>query len=338
MKSEKNFAHIPVINSLRGLAALSVCLYHFVCTTTNYILDENILDIFHFGKKGVQVFFIISGIVIPLSMLKVNYNFKLLPKFILKRFTRIEPPYIGVVLLGIVYLVARNFVPSATQIDLTPSFRDVALHLGYLIPFVEDAKWINPVFWTLSVEFQYYLFLAILFPLVLSGVKYLRFVFYFLVMLIPVFFGYGQAFFTHWSAYFALGIFYVLFITKRVSLLEFIITIALASIVVYTMQGLVDLCIGLSTLAIIHFFRAFTNKVGEFLGKVSYSVYLLHSIVGAGFINYMSHIYRAPYQKVLVILGGVVITILASYIYWKLIERPSQKLGNNIKLLDSTKK
>ena len=66
------FKEISVINTLRGIAALVVCLYHFVCTTTDYIESQIILDIFSFGKKGVQIFFIISGIVIPLSMLIVK--------------------------------------------------------------------------------------------------------------------------------------------------------------------------------------------------------------------------------------------------------------------------
>jgi len=127
--------HIPILNSLRGIAALSVCFYHFVCTTTDYITDKTTLDVFHFGAKGVQVFFIISGIVIPLSMIKINYKLNQFPKFILKRFTRIEPPYIAVVILGIVYLVVRNYVPSANNVDLTPSIRDVFLHIGYLVPF-----------------------------------------------------------------------------------------------------------------------------------------------------------------------------------------------------------
>ena len=151
MKKESN--QILVINSLRGLAALAVCFYHFVCTTTGFINNETILEIFNFGKKGVQVFFIISGIVIPLSMLKSGYKIKLLGKYLLKRFIRIEPPYLVAVVLGILYLYARNFIPSSTTIDLTPSFRDIMLHIGYLVPFIEDATWINPVFWTLSIEF-----------------------------------------------------------------------------------------------------------------------------------------------------------------------------------------
>lgn len=324
--------HIQVINSLRGLAALAVCVYHFVCTTTGYVTNNYVLDIFHFGNKGVHVFFIISGIVIPLSMIKANYKYSLFFKFILKRFTRIEPPYLGVVLLGIIYLIARNYVPSANPIDLTPSFRDVMLHLGYLVPFVEDAKWINPVFWTLSIEFQYYLFLAVSFPLVLSNKYYLRYLFYAISLYGPMLLVRDQSFYPFWSPYFSLGIFYILYRTQKINNLEYVIITLLAAVQIVNNQGYLDLGIGVGTLLIIHNFSTFKNKIGEFLGDISYSVYLLHSIVGSAFVNFMSHRYTEPYQKVIVILFGIGITIGASYIYWKLIEKPSQKLAKRIKL------
>jgi peptidoglycan/LPS O-acetylase OafA/YrhL len=329
MKEKLN--HISVINSLRGLAALSVCIYHFVCTTTGFVTDDDVLNVFHYGSKGVQVFFIISGIVIPLSMIKSGYSFSLFFKFILKRFTRIEPPYIGVVIIGIIYLVVRNYIPSSTPIDLTPSFRDVLLHIGYLVPFFEDAKWINPVFWTLSIEFQYYLFLAVTFPLVLTGKNIFRILFYVIVIGLPLVFMSGQAFFTYWSPYFSLGIFYILLRTNKIKSLEyFIITIITSAVIAYN-QGFLDLFIGLGTLLVINQFSNFKNRLGEFFGNISYSVYLLHSIIGSAFINFMSHKVTEPLDKLIVIIIGILITIVASYLYWRVIEKPSQKLAQRIK-------
>ena len=330
MKSKSS--HISIINSLRGIAALSVCLYHFVCTTTGYITNQNLLDIFHYGAKGVQVFFIISGIVIPLSMIKSEYEFSFFPKFILKRFIRIEPPYIGVVILGIIYLIVRNYIPSSADVDLTPSLRDVFLHLGYLVPFVEDAQWINPVFWTLSIEFQYYLILALTIPLFLNKNKNLRFIFYGIILVLPLLINSSQAFYPYWSSYFALGIFYVFWLTKKINKVEFFILIGIASIVVVYFQGFLDLGIGYSTLLVIHYFKSFTNKIGNFFGNISYSLYLLHSIIGSAFVNFMSHRFTAPVEKFFVILIGVIITIFSAYIYWRLVEKPSQKLAQKIKL------
>ncbi|WP_420792884.1 acyltransferase family protein [Lentisphaera profundi] len=119
---------------MRGFAAIAVCLYHFVCTTTGYIENEQLLNFFAWGAKGVQMFFIISGVVIPLSMIKDNYTYNNFSYFIKKRFIRIEPPYIATVILGILYLVLRNHIPGSTPIDMTPSVRDTLLHIPYFIP------------------------------------------------------------------------------------------------------------------------------------------------------------------------------------------------------------
>ena len=96
---QKKTTYIQVITLLRGLAALMVCLYHFICTTTDYITDEITLNIFHFGELGVSMFFMISGIVLPLSMINSNYKTSSWKSFLLKRIIRIEPPYLLAVLL-----------------------------------------------------------------------------------------------------------------------------------------------------------------------------------------------------------------------------------------------
>jgi len=333
---KKNSNQILVINSLRGLAALAVCLYHFVFTTTGFIYNETILEIFHFGQRGVQLFFIISGIVIPLSMLKSEYKIKLMGKYLLKRFIRIEPPYLVAVAIGILYLYARNFVPSAAAIDMTPSLKDILLHIGYLVPFVEDAKWINPVFWTLSIEFQYYIFLALLFPLALSKKNILNWIFNLIVVILPFFMD-SMNFYIHWSAYFGLGIFYALYISGKYNKWNFMITMLLCSIVVYIEQGIIDLFIAFATLGIIHYFPKFKTKAGLFLGKISYSLYLLHSIIGSAFINFMSHRVSSPEGKFIIILLGTIISIVSAYFFWKLIEKPSQLRAHKIQIKEVNK-
>lgn len=322
---------IPVINSLRGLAALLVCLYHFICTTTGYFSDELLLDIFEYGKKGVHIFFIISGIVIPLSMIKSNYSYSLFKKFISKRFIRIEPPYLIAVILGICYLYIRNFIPGSADLDLTPSIRDTLLHLGYLIPFVEDAKWISPVFWTLSIEFQYYLILALSFPLINSKTWLYRSVFYCILIAFP-FILHSPSFFLHWGAYFGVGIVYALYFTKKINLKEFFLILCILLIVVFINQSLTDVIIAVFTLTIIHFFKDSNSKIGNFMGQISYSLYLMHGLFGKPFINFMSHRFTIPYQKFLVVSTGLLLSIIAAYLLWLVIEKPSQRFSQKIKL------
>lgn len=323
--------HIPLIDSLRGIAALSVCLHHFVCTTQNYVQDETVLGVFHFGLKGVQMFFIISGIVIPLSMIKGNYTYAVAGKFMAKRFIRLEPPYIAAVLLGIAYILFRNQVTGeGVQMPL-PTVRDAALHLGYLVPFVEDAHWISPVFWTLSIEFQYYLFLAIAFPLVLHKRLELRALFYALLLCGPLLME-NPNFFPDWGAYFALGVFYVLFRTGMIASAEYAIITAGAAALVWWHQGPVDLGLACATLLLIHFASGLDIPAGRKLGSISYSLYLLHPVFGAAFVNVLSHRFTAPHEKFFVIVGGLIVSILAAMLLYWLVERPAQTLSKRIRL------
>lgn len=325
---QENKDHILIINSLRGLAATAVCFYHFVYTTLDYVDSEILLNIFQYGKRGVQLFFIISGIVIPLSMIKSDYSYKNWKTFILKRFIRIEPPYLVAVFIGIAYLVLRNFIPGAAEVDLTPSITEIILHLGYLIPFFENMDWVNPVFWTLAVEFQYYIALSLLFPL-LKGKLAGRILFYGL-FIGGGFFALPYDFFPHWSPYFLVGISYILWKKEVIQNIEFGVLCLVLAPVIYYLLGAVDLGIAFVALLLIHYFASFKTKLTLFLGEISYSLYLLHSIIGAAFINFMSHRFTLPYQKFLVIMIGFGISVLSAWLLYRFVEKPTHKYAKKL--------
>ncbi|MFT4611415.1 MAG: peptidoglycan/LPS O-acetylase OafA/YrhL [Glaciecola sp.] len=326
----KNSNQIPVINSLRGFAALTICLYHFVVTIKGYITNETLLDLFYFGRKGVQLFFIISGVVITLSMVRSNYRINLFTNYLLRRLIRIQPPYLVAIILSMFYLYARNFVTTSADVNLFPTIRDTFLNSTYLVPFIEGVEWVNPVFWTLSVEFQYYIFLAICLPLALSNKTILKWGFNSLILIVP-FLVSSSGYFFNWSAYFGIGIFYTLYITKTYTFKEFVVLILLCSVVIYFKQGLIDLAIAFGALSIIHFLPKHSSRIGAFFGKISYSLYLVHLIIGAGFINFMSHRILSPIGKFLVISTGLFISILSAYVLWRLVERPSQNQSQKLR-------
>lgn len=325
-----NNQQIPIINSLRGIAALSVVFYHFICKTVDYIESEYMLDIFHYGQKGVQLFFIISGIVIPLSMINSNYKLKNFGKFITKRFVRIEPPYLVAVAIGIFYLYIRNLIPGTVDVDISPGIVEILLHIGYLVPFFESADWINPVFWTLAVEFQYYLALALFIPLAISGKIIYRITFY-LIFLAAIFLPVSMAFVPFWAAYFMVGIVYAFYIKNLIGKYELSILYCLLSVLIYWHHGIVDLGIAAGAIGLIHFLPNFKSGLTLFLGKISYSLYLLHSIIGAAFVNYLSHSFTSNLGKFLVISGGIIISVGSAYLMYRIIEKPSQNLSKKIK-------
>ena len=137
---------IPVLHPLRAIASLSVCLFHFICTVNGFVESDQLKSIFHFGQYGVHIFFVISGFIIPWSMYHSGYVVKNYFTFILKRFTRLEPPYILSLIMAIGITFLRELSPHYNHVDKIPSVKQVMLHFGYLIPFFKGETWIRYVY------------------------------------------------------------------------------------------------------------------------------------------------------------------------------------------------
>jgi peptidoglycan/LPS O-acetylase OafA/YrhL len=242
---------------------------------------------------------------------------------------RIEPPYLVSIIIATAYLNLRNFVPGSAEVNLAPSWNELLMHVGYLVPFFDDARWINPVYWSLSVEFQYYIILGLLFPLAMHSIAYLRFVFY-LLLLIGPFITFQSSFFTSWSPLFLLGILYILQHLKKINPMEFWFFLCSASIVTFWKVGSYDLLVGLLSLTVVHFFRNFHFQIGRFFGDRSFSIYLLHSITGAPIINFLSHRFQETWQKPLVIILGFAVCLICSHYFHRWIEMPSLRLSKKI--------
>ena len=321
--------HIPVLDTLRGIAAMSVCLYHFICTTINFIDNKTLLTVFDNGKLDVHMFFIISGFVIPWSMFSSGYTLRSFFRFLFKRFIRLEPPYIASILLALTVLILKNNIPGLGTPEPIPSASRIFLHLGYVIPFVDGYSWINQVYWTLAIEFQYYLSIALLFPLLIHPMAWFRFVFY--GAAIAPTFTTGPAFLPHWLPVFLLGILVFLKFSERISDPEFYIVSAVAfGAICYNIE-IASMLVCLFTYCMILMFTNFSNGVTRFFGNISYSIYLIHPLVGASLVNYFSHRVDTSTGKLLVVLIGVAATVLSSYIMYLLIERPSKKISSKIK-------
>lgn len=319
---------INILDSLRGFAALSVCLFHFVYTTTGFVNTKWILDLFWFGGYGVHMFFVISGFVIPWSMFQANFQFKNFFSFFLKRISRLEPPYLFSILLALaILLVKSKFLSSSNgEIPVTP--KQILLHLGYLIPFFKDYHWINQVYWTLAIEFQYYLLIALIFiPLINTGFKGRVFIY---TLLIGTSFFTNSDFLPYWLPIFLLGIVLFLFKAKIIEQKEYYITtLALIAIGLFKYPPMLVVFSAIPLISIIWY----TNKKIpglHSLGKFSYSLYLIHPIIGASLINILSHHVSSPFEKIALILGGVTVTLFASWINYLIIEKPSKKLSSSI--------
>lgn len=167
MVKNKN-ERVQSIDFLRGVASMSVVLYHVTHANDLLSTDGIVYNLFKSGGGfGVSVFFLISGYVLPYSLDKSEYSIKNYYFFFVKRIRRIEPVFIASIFLTIYVFYAASQLPTEYWKfgDYKVDFTNFVLHIGYFISFFKNQEWINPVFWSLGVEFQYYLIIGLIFPL-----------------------------------------------------------------------------------------------------------------------------------------------------------------------------
>jgi peptidoglycan/LPS O-acetylase OafA/YrhL len=320
---------VPVLDSLRAIAALSVCLFHFVCGPVNFITDKDTLHFFSFGAYGVQLFFVISGFIIPWSVYHNAYKIKHYGKFLLKRFLRLEPPYVFSMLLVIALYFLRRFYTDVPDSRMF-SFNQILLHFGYLIPFFHESyKWLNDAYWTLAIEFQFYLFMGLFYFVIVHKKAVFRVLSYAFALSLS-FIG-THKFLLYWLPVFLLGNMLFLYLSGIIKKPEFYIVSSLVMIfigVFYSPPVFFSSLI--PTLAILYLYN-FSNPLLDWLGKISYSIYLTHSIVGSATINVMLRFAHSPLMKVGIILAGIAVTITFSYMVYLFIEKPSKKLSSKIR-------
>src|ERR1700752_4265459 len=157
------------IDVLRGLAALCVAYFHFTCGNPTFLNEGSLLKISGgYGYLGVTVFFVISGFVIPLAMDRRGYQF---PRdaldFGLRRIIRLEPAYLCSIMIALVLGIISAILPFTNATMPSASTFDVALHAAYLAPWFE-VPWILPVYWSLAIEFQFYFFMLLAAPCLLT--------------------------------------------------------------------------------------------------------------------------------------------------------------------------
>ena len=152
---------LNTIEYLRGLAALAVAWFHL----TNTYGDNWVRASGAYGWLGVEVFFVISGFVIPYALAteKLPYSIFDFPRFMARRLARLEPPYILSVALALILWNLSAMAPGFAGKPPANDVGQIGAHLLYLVP-VTGHDWLQPVYWTLACEFVFYIFVGLLFP------------------------------------------------------------------------------------------------------------------------------------------------------------------------------
>jgi peptidoglycan/LPS O-acetylase OafA/YrhL len=152
-------ARIAVLDAFRALAISGVLVYHFLWA---WQAPSNLYGYAHryphwlsLGGLGVQFFFIISGFVILMTLERCRS----LPEFWWRRFARIYPAYLVVIVVS--FLITNRFGPEPFR----SSSSDLLAGLLLLSPDLTGGTFVDLAFWSLVVEAQFYFWIGLIYLL-----------------------------------------------------------------------------------------------------------------------------------------------------------------------------
>lgn len=284
--SERN-SRLVEIDALRGLAALAVVLFHYT-SRFNELFEATPLPTFSFphGHYGVNLFFIISGFVIFMTLEKTSRPMD----FVVSRFSRLFPAYWVAIILT--FSITHLMGLPGKLVDFWAALGNLVMIQGlFRIPHVDG------VYWTLEVELLFYCGMFFLYRIqrldlvhqALLGLLTLRLSYFVLAQ------GFGielswtisRLLILQYIPWFSLGI-SIYLVTSRHSTGEWYRPALTAAAAIVTL-AIVDslsvalLAIGLGAavfLAASGRASLLRHRILVWLGAISYPLYLLHENIG----------------------------------------------------------
>ena len=166
-------AHVLPLDSIRGIAATSVVIHHLLLMPTFLAaFPHNAWINCSFFRSAwllVDLFFVLSGMVMALSYVENDFTRFSLREFMVRRLARVYPLHIVMLLANLVFrllrigLVMAGVVvaaPAAFEVNNAYSF-GLNVLLLHSMGFIDYLSW-NAPSWSISVEFYTYLVFGLL--------------------------------------------------------------------------------------------------------------------------------------------------------------------------------
>jgi peptidoglycan/LPS O-acetylase OafA/YrhL len=276
------------LDSLRGFAAIFVMLFHFSYHTVH---ESGILNL---GVTGVDLFFIISGFVIFMSINSVSSS----REFIVNRFARLFPTYWTCVLFTTIAILIFGFVKDPLTITPYMFFSNMTMFQHYL-----RAENIDGTYWTMIIEMVFYIFILLLYRLKLLkhilavGLPLIAICLVWDIFIEDRFIGlyklirYVFPLIAHFPLFMAGIIFYRIIKSEKFHWLDHaLLPLCLVAQVVLFQNGgsahnyisqlnygiMLAIYFVIFTLFVHQKFGFIVNKPFLFMGKISYALYLIH--------------------------------------------------------------
>ena len=315
------------VDGLRGIASLMVVAYHLGGRTGLAFATSR-------GYLGVGIFFVLSGFVITSVADRGAISLGYIGRFAARRVVRLDIPYWFSIVAAIAFAaLAVRF--GATWPDYAP--KQIIAHLFYLQDIL-GFRAISDTYWTLCFEIQFYLTLLLLLWVGRLMPPWLFKAAFVATVVLSVLANTGAigtprgAMFAYWWA-FALGS--VTWWTIRGDALWiFVVTVAIvlaAPLATHTDWRLTG---SLTAIALVTASRLGTmgrwlsDAVSQFFGRISYSLYLFHPIIGWSAQSFaLRH-----FNQYAALLIGVAASIVSAWLAYVIIERPALKLSRRVRL------
>lgn len=344
--------HFAELDSLRGLAASIVVFHHFVLLRDTTSYSKFVLHVMFNGHSAVILFFVLSGFVLALPIARGTAQPYTV--YLVRRVCRIYLPYLAALSLALTcdWLfherpILSPFVANAWSVPV--SVRLIAQHIGFV--GVYDYTQVNPAFWSLVHEMR----ISLVFPLLCLALYRLRLAPALLTLAALTCLGtvlsmqmpsQARTFVTiHYLAVFGLG---ALLAKNLLQIANWYTTLGSATKVSAAFLGavlyvsrtegmasrigsLADFPVALgATLLVILVLNSATLKallalgLPRFLGRISYSLYLVHVTVLFVLLHFLAG--NRPLLPAIYLAGA----IACAYVLWKFVEQPSIQLGKSL--------
>ena len=349
------------INLLRAFAAVSVVFYHVI----TYMKWETFpmsgpLLAFRIGWIGVDLFFVISGFVITRSALGMWRRDPLaFPRqYWAHRLSRIVPLYVLTCVLWVALFIPDFFDQKPLRVLWQISAHLTFIHTFW--PFTYNA--INGVNWTLAIEMQFYLLVALAIPwiartpagriwvgCILIALLWRAVMVFFFIDLEPVRLFMRMTQLPSTLDEFGAGIFLALWLDRRTRPSKFaawawgfgaIVTGTMCFGIFWTydywetpamivfwraLLGAFFLCLVATAVFLPQIARSWPLRPVWYLGEVSYGIYLWHMFA----IKFCLRIPDlAPLQALGITLG---LTVLLAAASWHFFEKPILEYGRRFR-------
>jgi peptidoglycan/LPS O-acetylase OafA/YrhL len=333
-----------VVDALRAVAAMWVVLFHAVegehinriaATLPNWI--NSALGL---GNAGVAIFFVLSGFVIAHSLYEKTMSPSLCCRFMVRRSIRLDPPY----WIAIIFTVAMAYISAWFVVGKNAPQFSIGQILAHVV-YAQDLlgyENINTVFWTLCIELQFYLFYCLLLmvggvaTVAVSGILALAWPLGLLSeniipgLFAPLWFGFFLGVVAYWSYraktlipwFWCYAILVLMFAVIRAD--------SFAAVCACT-AGFLSLMGSADWLG-----SAFAWGWLQFLGAISYSLYLIHNpVTGATFRIGLMLTTDDLGMEALWWAVSIVACISVAFLLWLCVERPSVTIARMIQLSET---